>query len=122
MIIRFKPQPHELPRLEVDPIGPRIRSFADLIAKQKLLRRDRLVKLRLVARFSRWLQRHRITLKELDDGRLAKLLDDLADHPEVPKPGLLDRHLYFKELLRLQRELIRLQDWVVNQKLKVSRV
>ena len=31
MIIRFRPQPQELQRLEVGPIGPHIRSFADLI-------------------------------------------------------------------------------------------
>ena len=31
----------------------------------------------------------------------------------------LDRHLYFKELLRLQGELVKLQDWVVNRKLKI---
>lgn len=29
------------------------------------------------------------------------------------------RRLYFRELLRLQRELVRLQDWVVHDKLKV---
>ena len=31
----------------------------------------------------------------------------------------LPRRLYFKELLRLQRELIKLQDWVVAKKLKL---
>ncbi len=31
----------------------------------------------------------------------------------------IDRHVYFKELFRLQRELVKLQDWVVDQKLKV---
>ena len=31
----------------------------------------------------------------------------------------IDRDTYFRELLRLQRELIRLQDWVVHQKLKL---
>lgn len=31
----------------------------------------------------------------------------------------LDRKLYFKELFRMQRELVKLQDWVVDQKLKV---
>ena len=30
-----------------------------------------------------------------------------------------DRHQYFRELLRLQGELVKLQDWVVDQKLKV---
>ena len=31
----------------------------------------------------------------------------------------LPRRLYFKELLRLQRELIKLQDWVVAKRLKL---
>ena len=31
----------------------------------------------------------------------------------------LNRQFYFRELFRLQKELIKLQDWVVHQKLKV---
>ena len=53
---------------------------------------------------------------EIDDDRLAKLLTELAEHPQ---PETLDRRVYFKELLRLQGELVKLQDWVVQQKLKV---
>ena len=53
---------------------------------------------------------------EIDDDRLAKLLDGLAERPE---PESVDRHFYFKELFRLQRELVKLQDWVVNRRLKV---
>jgi polyphosphate kinase len=53
---------------------------------------------------------------EIDDERLAKLLDGLTEHPE---PAALDRQFYFKELFRLQRELVKLQDWVVNRRLKV---
>lgn len=56
---------------------------------------------------------------ELDDDRLAHLLDGLSDNPDVPRPEGVDRHLYFKELFRLQHELVKLQDWVVSQKLKV---
>lgn len=33
--------------------------------------------------------------------------------------GRLDRKVYFRELLRLQHELVRLQDWVQNRKLRV---
>jgi polyphosphate kinase 2 len=51
---------------------------------------------------------------ELEDGDLA---DIFVDHHEPP--GTFPRHLYFKELLRLQRELIKLQDWVVAKKLKL---
>ena len=53
---------------------------------------------------------------EIDDDRLAKLLTEIADHPE---PKTLERHFYFQELLRLQCELVKLQDWVVHKKLKV---
>ena len=56
---------------------------------------------------------------ELDDERLERLLDGLSDNPDIPRPQSVDRHLYFKELFRLQRELVKLQDWVVSQKLKV---
>ena len=52
----------------------------------------------------------------LEDDRLADLLSEterLQTHDTLP------RHLYFKELLRLQRELIKLMDWVVFKKLKL---
>jgi polyphosphate kinase 2 len=35
------------------------------------------------------------------------------------REGLLERRKYFNELFRLQGELVKLQDWVVQQKLKV---
>ena len=53
---------------------------------------------------------------ELDDDRLDGLVGKVADGSEHQG---VDRKLYFTELLRLQRELIKLQDWVVHQKLKV---
>ncbi|MGA8613482.1 MAG: polyphosphate kinase 2 [Xanthobacteraceae bacterium] len=53
---------------------------------------------------------------EIDDDRLAGLLEEVADYP---KQDTLDRRVYFTELLKLQRELIKLQDWVVHQRLKV---
>lgn len=34
-------------------------------------------------------------------------------------PDALDRHIYFQELIRLQSELIKLQDWVAHTKEKV---
>ncbi len=52
---------------------------------------------------------------ELDDGRLAALVGDPA---EAQAAGL-ERRSYFRELFRLQHELVRLQDWVQHQKLKV---
>ena len=53
---------------------------------------------------------------EFDDERLGQLLTELADRPE---PTTLDRHLYFKELLALQHELVKLQDWVQHHSKKV---
>src|SRR5262249_44590334 len=50
------------------------------------------------------------------DERLEQVLADLSEHPERET---LDRRVYFKELFALQRELVRLQDWVQHHKLKV---
>ena len=54
---------------------------------------------------------------EIDDARLAGLLEHVIDSPA---PDTIDRHTYFKELLRLQGELVKLQDWVVHRGLKVA--
>ena len=51
---------------------------------------------------------------ELDDERIHDLIDDSGDTAEKAA-----RQLYFKELFRLQRELVKLQDWVVARKRKV---
>jgi polyphosphate kinase 2 (PPK2 family) len=40
----------------------------------------------------------------------------MAQHPDRTT---IDRRLYFKELFRLQGELVKLQDWVQRNKLKV---
>ena len=53
---------------------------------------------------------------ELDDARLEAVLDDMSDHPSREA---LDRQVYFNELFRLQGELVKLQDWVQKQKLRV---
>jgi polyphosphate kinase 2 len=53
---------------------------------------------------------------ELDDERMAGLVSELSGGPA---PEDMDRHLYFTELFRLQGELVKLQDWVVHEKLKV---
>ena len=53
---------------------------------------------------------------ELDDDRLSQLLEDASEHP---KQQAVDRRIYFKELFRLQRELVKLQDWVATNKLKI---
>jgi polyphosphate kinase len=54
--------------------------------------------------------------QEIDDIRLpAELRELMANH----KKSTIDRGFYFRELMRLQSELVKLQDWVVAQKLKV---
>jgi polyphosphate kinase 2 len=53
---------------------------------------------------------------EIDDDRLDKLIAEFTNRPE---PQSLNRPFYFKELFRLQGELVKLQDWVVDQKLKL---
>ena len=53
---------------------------------------------------------------EYDDQRLDAVLGPIAP---AQARETLDRRTYFRELLRLQRELIKLQDWVVHQKLKL---
>ncbi len=55
-------------------------------------------------------------LNDDGDARLAALLETM---PDSGAEGGLSRHRYFSELFRLQGELVKLQDWVVAQKLKV---
>ena len=53
---------------------------------------------------------------QMEEDRLDGLLAEIED--SAPRNGL-DRRVYFRELFRLQHELVRLQDWVQHQKLKV---
>ena len=53
---------------------------------------------------------------ELDDSRLEQFRDLKSPHEH---PEELERSVYFKELFRLQGELVKLQDWVQHNKLKV---
>src|SRR5207244_2256523 len=53
---------------------------------------------------------------EIDDDRLDALTNEFSDHTEEET---IDRRVYFKELFRLQGELVKLQTWVQHQKLKV---
>jgi len=54
--------------------------------------------------------------QEIDDDRMPAELRRLLNHHTK---STLDRGVYFRELLRLQRELVKLQDWVVHKRLKV---
>jgi polyphosphate kinase len=53
---------------------------------------------------------------ELDDHRLDA---DIDDAPDPSGRETVDRKVYFKELFRLQGELVKLQDWVQHEKKKV---
>jgi polyphosphate kinase 2 len=53
---------------------------------------------------------------QMEEDRLDELAAEGAQTTAQP---LLDRKVYFRELFRLQHELVRLQDWVQHQKLKV---
>ncbi|WP_211871258.1 polyphosphate kinase 2 [Neoroseomonas terrae] len=53
---------------------------------------------------------------EIDDGRIPPELRALLARR---KKSTLDRNLYFRELMRLQAELVKLQDWVQHKGLKV---
>ena len=54
--------------------------------------------------------------QELDDQRLAGLLDAMVEQPEQET---IARQMYFTELFRLQGELVKLQEWVEQHKLKL---
>ncbi len=53
---------------------------------------------------------------ELEDAVLSEEIRRIYRHK---RPEQMDRKLYFRELLRLQTELIKLQDWVSHHKEKV---
>jgi len=58
---------------------------------------------------------------EMDDARLDSIIqNNIASFDGSPSENhSVDRQVYFRELIRLQGELVKLQDWVVKNKLKV---
>jgi len=54
--------------------------------------------------------------QEIDDSRIPSELRILQTARKI---SVIDRGIYFRELLRLQGELVKLQDWVVHKGLKV---
>jgi polyphosphate kinase 2 len=57
---------------------------------------------------------------ELDDDLISEFLMEKggAEQPVAPD-GAFDRRTYFRELFRLQGELVKLQDWVIHKGLKL---
>lgn len=53
---------------------------------------------------------------ELEDA----MLESLGTAPEHDGQDRMSRRFYFRELLRLQRELVKLQNWVVEHKARVA--
>ncbi|GGJ88548.1 polyphosphate kinase 2 [Pseudomonas matsuisoli] len=58
--------------------------------------------------------------QEIDDGRLGSdSMFEALGIDDVAREGEIGRRTYFRELLRLQGELVKLQDWVQHSKEKV---
>jgi hypothetical protein len=74
MTVRFRPRSADLQHLQVGPLGPHIEGFATLVSQQGYSDVIGWLKVRLVARFSRWLQQHRIPVSEINEGRMADFL------------------------------------------------
>jgi hypothetical protein len=75
MIVRFSPRPEDLQRLQVGPIGPHLPSFATLVAQQGYCSVTGWLKVRLIAKLSRWLHQHRVPLRDLNETQIAAFLN-----------------------------------------------
>ncbi len=58
-------------------------------------------------------------LDDLDEELEIELDEEVFDSSSITPELRAERHQYFKELFRLQGELVKLQDWVVHKKLKI---
>jgi polyphosphate kinase 2 len=67
-----------------------------------------------------WYRRAQEEILDSMDEELEMELDDDRMSPDGDSGSQMSRQLYFKELFRLQGELVKLQDWVVENKLKVA--
>ena len=71
MIVRFNPCPEHLQRLQAGPIGPHLPSFATLVSQQGYCSVTGWLRVRLVAKLSRWLLQYRLPLSELNETQIA---------------------------------------------------
>ena len=67
-----------------------------------------------------WYQRAQVEILDSMDEELEMELDDDRLSPYGDSKSQVPRNIYFKELFRLQGELVKLQDWVVANKVKVA--
>ena len=67
-----------------------------------------------------WYQRAQAEILDSMDEELEMELDDDRLSPDGGSGSAISRQTYFKELFRLQGELVKLQDWVVENKVKVA--
>jgi len=67
-----------------------------------------------------WYRRAQEEILDSMDEELEMELDDDRLSPDGDSESSIPRNVYFKELFRLQGELVKLQDWVVANKVKVA--
>jgi len=67
-----------------------------------------------------WYQRAQEEILDSMDEELEMEMDDGRLTPDGEEGSSIPRNVYFKELFRLQGELVKLQDWVVANKVKVA--
>ncbi len=67
-----------------------------------------------------WYRRAQEEILDSMDEELEMELDDDRLAPDGEVGSSIPRNIYFKELFRLQGELVKLQDWVVANKVKVA--
>lgn len=67
-----------------------------------------------------WYQRAQEEILDSMDEELEMELDDDRLSPDGDSKSQVSRNVYFRELFRLQGELVKLQDWVVANKVKVA--
>jgi polyphosphate kinase 2 len=67
-----------------------------------------------------WYRRAQEEILDSMDEELEMELDDDRLSPDGDSKSQIPRNVYFKELFRLQGELVKLQDWVVANKVKVA--
>lgn len=70
MIEHFYAQPHSAQRLRSGPLEPHLDDYAQLLAEQGYSRQAARQKLRLAADLSRWLERKRLPVEELNEQRV----------------------------------------------------